>query len=43
MNTSNLGQDVLHRILDDLEGLYKLDSEPKMEGRQMMMLISPEK
>ena len=42
MNTSNLGQDVLHRILDDLEGLYKLDSEPKMEGRQMMMLISPE-
>ncbi len=43
MNTSNLGQDVLHRIFDDLEGLYKLDSEPKMEGRQMMMLISPEK
>ena len=43
MNTSNLGQDVLHRILDDLEGLYKLDSEPKMEGRQMMMLLSPEK
>lgn len=43
MNTSNLGQDVLHRILDDLEGLYKLVSEPKMEGRQMMMLISPEK
>lgn len=35
MNTSNLGQDVLHRILDDLEGLYKLDSEPKMEGRQI--------
>ena len=43
MNTSNLGQDVLHRILDDLEGLSKLDSEPKMDGRQMMMLISPEK
>ena len=43
MNTSNLGQDVLHRILEDLEGLYKLDSEPKMDGRQMMMLISPEK
>ena len=43
MNTSNLGQDVLHRILDDLEGLYKLDSEPKMEGRQMTMVIAPEK
>lgn len=43
MNTSQLGQEVLHRILDDLEGSYKLDSEPKMEGRQMSMLISPEK
>ena len=41
MNTSNLGQDVLHRILEDLEGLYKLDSEPKMDGRQMSMIMSP--
>lgn len=43
MNTSQLGQEVLHRILDDLEGSYKLDSEPKMEGRQMSMMISPDK
>ena len=41
MNTSNLGQDVLHRILEDLEGLIKVDSEPKLEGRQMMMIVSP--
>ena len=41
MSASTLGQDVLHQILEDLEGLYKIDSEPKMEGRQMMMMISP--
>ena len=41
MSASNLGQDVLHRILDDLEGLYKLDAEPKLEGKQMTMMISP--
>ena len=35
------GKEVLKQILEDLEGLYKLDSEPKMEGRQMFMLISP--
>lgn len=41
MSSSSLGQEVLNKILEDLEGLYKLDSEPKMEGRQMMMVISP--
>ncbi len=41
MSASNLGQEVLHRILEDLEGSYKLDSEPKLEGKQMTMMISP--
>ena len=35
------GKEVLKKILEDLEGLYKLDSAPKMEGRQMFMMISP--
>lgn len=43
MNSSDLGRDVLHKILDDLEGLYKLESAPKLEGKQMMMVIAPEK
>ena len=43
MNTADLGKDVLMKLLDDLEGLYKLESEPKMEGKQMMMVIAPEK
>ena len=33
----------IKNILEDLEGLIKIDSEPKMEGRQMMMVVSPEK
>lgn len=43
MNSADMGKDVLMKLLDDLEGLYKLESEPKMEGKQMMMVIAPEK
>lgn len=36
------GEDsVLSNILLDLEGLCKVDSQPKLEGRQMTMVISP--
>lgn len=43
MNTADMGKDVLMRLLDDLEGICKVESEPKMEGKQMMMVIAPEK
>ena len=43
MNSADMGKDVLMKLLDDLEGLYKLESEPKLEGKQMMMVIAPEK
>ena len=38
---SDMGAKVLQNILDDLESLIKVDSEPKMEGRQMIMVVSP--
>lgn len=41
MNTAEMGREVLMRILDDLEGLCRLESEPKLEGKQMMMVIAP--
>ncbi len=41
MNTADMGKDVLMKLLDDLEGLYKLEAEPKLEGKQMMMVIAP--
>lgn len=37
-----LGIDVLNRLKADLEGLAKVDQEPKPEGRQVMMMMSPD-
>lgn len=41
MNANDLGREVLNNILEDLEGLIRVDSDPKLEGRQMMMIVSP--
>ena len=41
MSANDMGREVLNNILEDLEGLNKVDSEPKLEGRQMMMIVSP--
>ncbi len=40
---NDLGKSLFDRFLDDLEGLCKVDSEPKMDGKQMIMMISPDK
>ncbi|MGE5517566.1 MAG: translation initiation factor IF-3 [Bacteroidota bacterium] len=37
----DLGMKVLERVRDDLEGLGKIEQVPKMEGRQMVMVIAP--
>jgi translation initiation factor IF-3 len=36
-----LGMDVLVRVRNDLEGLAKVEQMPRMEGRQMTMVLSP--
>ena len=41
MAHQNLGQKVLERVRDDLEELSKVEQFPKMEGRQMTMVIAP--
>lgn len=41
MSANDMGREVLNNILEDLEGLIKVDSKPKLEGRQMMMIVSP--
>tara|TARA_B100000676_G_scaffold289386_1_gene321877 strand:+ start:5351 stop:5869 length:519 start_codon:yes stop_codon:yes gene_type:complete len=41
MAHQNLGLDVLHRVRDDLEELSKIEQFPQMEGRQMVMVLSP--
>ena len=41
LSANDLGRVVLNRLLEDLEGLCKVDSAPKLEGKQMMMIVSP--
>ena len=41
MTHTELGMKVLDRVRDDLEELAKVEQHPKMEGRQMTMVISP--
>jgi translation initiation factor IF-3 len=37
----DLGMRVLEKVRDDLEDLGKVEQIPKMEGRQMVMVIAP--
>lgn len=41
MNTADLGRAILDKILEDLDGICKMESDPKMEGKQMMMIVCP--
>jgi translation initiation factor IF-3 len=41
MAHQDLGLKVLHRVRDDLEEVSKVEQFPKMEGRQMTMVIAP--
>ncbi len=39
----NLGRELLERVAEDVEGKGKVENMPKMEGRQMIMMIGPVK
>lgn len=41
LSHQDLGMKVLDRVRDELEELSKVEQIPKMEGRQMVMVISP--
>ena len=41
MAHQNLGMELLRRIQSDTETYAKLEQYPKMEGRQMMMVLAP--
>jgi len=43
MAHQELGMELLERVKNDTEKIAKVDAEPKLEGRQMMMVISPAK
>lgn len=41
LSANNMGKQLLDKIIEDLDLVGKVDSEPKLEGRQMSMMISP--
>ena len=43
MAHQDLGRDLLKRVAEDLEELGKVENMPKVEGRQMVMMIAPGK
>jgi translation initiation factor IF-3 len=38
---SNLGLDILNRIGSELKDIAQIDQEPSLEGRQLLMVLSP--
>ena len=38
---SNLGLDILNNIKNELEDIAQVDQEPSLEGRQLLMVLSP--
>ncbi|MDF0602859.1 translation initiation factor IF-3 [Psychromarinibacter sp. C21-152] len=43
MAHQNLGRELLERVADDVKEVGKVENMPKMEGRQMVMMIGPTK
>ncbi len=43
MSANDMGKEILNRLIEDLEGIGKVDSAPKLEGKQMFMIVSPAK
>ncbi len=41
MAHQNLGRELLERVADDVQEMGKVENIPKMEGRQMTMMIGP--
>ena len=41
MAHQNLGRELLERVAEDIKAIGKIENMPKMEGRQMVMMIGP--
>ena len=40
---SDMGLNILHRLKNELEDIAQVDQEPSLEGRQLLMVLSPVK
>lgn len=43
LSANDMGKQILNQIVDDLDACSKVDSAMKLEGRQMTMVLSPQK
>ena len=43
MAHQDLGRNLLERVAEDVKEIGKVENMPKMEGRQMVMMIGPAK
>lgn len=43
LSANDMGKQVLIKLVEDLENISKVDSEMKLEGKQMTMILSPQK
>jgi translation initiation factor IF-3 len=41
MQHINLGKDLMNRIIEDTKEVGKIETHPKFEGRQMIMIMQP--
>ena len=41
MQHIDLGRDLMNRIIEDIKEVGKIETHPKFEGRQMIMIIQP--
>ena len=41
MQHTNLGKELMDRIIEETKDIAKVESKPKFEGRQMVMIIQP--
>ena len=41
MAHQHLGMELLQKVKDDTVSIAKVEAEPKLEGRQMMMVLAP--
>tara|TARA_Y100000768_G_C23800586_1_gene597027 strand:- start:103 stop:648 length:546 start_codon:yes stop_codon:yes gene_type:complete len=41
MQHTELGKDLMDRIIEETKDIAKIESKPKFEGRQMVMIIQP--
>ena len=41
MQYTELGKELMNKIIDETKDVAKVESQPKFEGKQMVMIIQP--